>query len=114
MAIIRIDHDIPFSEYDEGYLLKWLEKLPKKYIIQAVYIRESCGCNTHAKVEIEGYVHPLEEMMIRAVLHDDCRRIRGDLERLMLDSPIFSLLFDIRHDTEKNITLKAGKWVRIK
>ena len=107
---IRIDHDIPYSEYNTSILKGWIKKLP--YDVQAVYIRQSCGGNTHVCVKLAGKLSRFEQLMVRATLHDDARRIRGDLERTLIKSPAFGLLFDIKIDTAGTVHT-AGDWVKI-
>ena len=112
MTRIKIDHDISFSEYDTKYIIDWSQKIP--YPISAIYIRRSTGGNTHVCVDIPLSLSPLDELLIRAIMHDDARRIRGDLERYLLDSKIFGLLFDEKYYPLTRVLKKAGKWIKIK
>ena len=110
MTDVRIDHDITFSDYDTEYLKHWLSRVP--YPITKVYIRSSCGGNTHVKVSVPIELSPLDELLIRAILRDDARRIRGDLERYALNSKVFGLLFDTKIDEEHRVYY-AGIWIDI-
>jgi len=111
MTIIRIDHDIQYSQYDESFIKEYIKKIP--YTILSIHKRESTGGNTHIKIEIAEDVSPLDTLMIRAVLHDDSRRIRGDLERYLLDSPVFGLLFDEKYYLSTGEIKRCGEWIKI-
>jgi len=110
MTDIRIEHDIPFFTYDIDYLKRRLLRVP--YPITKVCMRQSCGGNTHVKVTVPMELSPIDELLIRAILRDDARRIRGDLERYALNSKVFGLLFDIKVDEDKRV-YHAGIWVDI-
>lgn len=108
--VVRIDHDIPYHLYDTHFLQEWVKQIP--YPVREMYMRESTGGNTHIKLVMWHEISPLDELMIRAVMHDDPKRIRGDLERYLFDSPIFGLLFDEKKFSD-GTTLKCGEWVKI-
>lgn len=108
---VRIDHDISYSEYDTSFLDAYRERCP--YTILAMEKRESTGGNTHIKVIVEGDLSPLDTLIVRAIFHDDSRRIRGDLERYALNSPVFGLLFDEKYYPLTGEIKKAGEWVKI-
>lgn len=108
-TVIRIDHDISFSRYDTAYVKDWIKKMP--YTVISTEMRESTGGNTHIKVIIKENISPIDTLMLRAVLHDDSRRIRGDLERYLFESPLFDILFDAKR--ENGITRYAGEWIAI-
>ena len=110
MTTVRIDHDIPYSVYNMEYIRGYIQKLP--YPVQEVYIRESTGGNTHIKLIVPVELSPLDELLIRAIMHDDERRIRGDLERYALNSPVFGLLFDEKKFSNGEHKV-CGEWVEI-
>ena len=110
-TIIRIDHDIQYSQYDDSFIREYIKKIP--YTVLSIHKRKSTGGNTHIKIEIEEDISPLDTLMIRAMLHDDARRIRGDLERYMLHSPVFGLLFDEKYFPLTGEIKKCGVWVKI-
>lgn len=110
MTTVRIDHDIPYSLYNTSYVREYIARLP--YPVSEVYMRESTGGNTHLKVIIPMEISPLDEIIIRAIMHDDERRIRGDLERYALESPVFGLLFDEKKFSDGSL-MKCGEWVKI-
>ncbi len=111
-TLVRVDHDILFTEYDITYIKNWSKKIP--YPIKSIHIRRSCGGRTHALITIACDISQLDELLIRAILHDDARRIRGDLERYALNSPIFGLCFDEKYDSKTDTKTKAGEWIKIK
>ena len=111
ISSVLIDHDINFSEYDTKFILNWKEKLP--YDILAIHVRKSCGGRTHVKVDVSGEISPIDQLLIRAIMHDDSRRIRGDLERYALDSNMFGLLFDEKYNSITGEKTFAGNWERI-
>jgi len=108
---VEIDHDIPYDDYDTGYILRWIQKLP--YDVLELYIRRSCGGNTHVALIVVGDLSPIDQMLIRAVMHDDKRRLRGDMERYLLDSPLFGLLFDAKYSSKTGIITRAGEWMEV-
>lgn len=108
---VRIDHDINFSEYDITFIQRWKKKIP--YKILKMYIRKSCGGRTHVKLIVKGDISPLDQLLIRAIMHDDTRRLRGDLERYALNSPVFGLLFDEKFNSKTRERTMAGEWVQV-
>jgi len=56
---------------------------------------------------------PIDQMLIRAVMHDDKRRLRGDMERYLLDSPLFGLLFDVKYSSQTGLITRAGEWMEV-
>ena len=108
---IRIDHDIPHSEYDISHILRWSKKIP--YPVRSIFIRSSCGGNTHVLVTVKGDLSPLDTLLIRAIMRDDTRRLRGDLERYATNSKVFGLLFDEKIDVETGERFNAGEWVKV-
>ena len=108
---VRIDHDVIYDEYDTSFIKKYAKRIPFKVI--SMSIRRSTGNNTHVKVVVEGILSPLDELMVRAVFHDDARRIRGDLERYLTNSPVFGLLFDEKYYPLSGELVKAGDWVKV-
>ena len=108
---IRIDHDIPFSDYDIKHILKWSAKI--RYPVRGIYIRSSCGGNTHVLITVKGDLSPLDQLLIRAIMRDDSRRLRGDLERYALNSPVFGLLFDEKLNCDTGEVSRAGEWVKV-
>ena len=108
---IRIDHDIPFSEYDTSHLYRWVKRVP--YKVKDMSIRRSCGGNTHVLMNVYGDLSPIDQLLIRAIMHDDSRRIRGDLERYAIDAKVFGLLFDEKMNLDTGIHAKAGEWIKI-
>lgn len=108
---VEIDHDIAYDEYDIQYVSRWIQKLP--YKVLEMHIRRSCGGNTHVALVIDGDISQIDQMLIRAVMHDDTRRLRGDMERYLLDSPVFGLLFDIKYNSRSGTISEAGQWIRL-
>ncbi len=108
---VKIDHDIPFTSYSQQFILSWRKKIP--YEVTEMFIRRSCGGNTHICVCVNGNLSPLDELLIRAIMHDDSRRIRGDLERYALNSPLFGLLFDVKYNSNYCVPTYAGEWCKV-
>ena len=109
---VKIDHDFIFEEYNPEYILSWSKKIP--YPVKEIKIRRSCGGNTHVCVKIGMKISKIDELLIRAIMRDDPRRLRGDLERYALNSEIFGLLFDHKINVDTGEVFKAGNWIKIK
>ena len=107
---VYIDHDILFDEYDVSYIKKWCVKLP--YEVKSMDIRKSSSGNTHVRITVSGELTRIDELMIRAIMHDDSRRIRGDLERLCLGSSVFGLIFSEKGYLP-DIVKKCGEWQEV-
>lgn len=130
---IYIDHDTPFqyalnpeSRY-RVFLREAYTYLETKKPFYAVYgevlpmrIRESSAGNTHVAIRLHMDETPQPELDLmyalcaRAVMHDDSKRLRADLERMLLGQYLsVGKIFSTKKDIVTGITRHAGPWIEI-
>ena len=111
--VVYIDHDYPYDEYDIGYYTALTEKLPVKP--DKIEIRKSCSGNVHMRLSFfSTLISDLDTLFIRAIMLDDSRRLRADMERYYLKTREINLCFAIKLMLETGEVFRAGEWVEIK
>jgi len=105
--IVRIDHDVDYNHIDRDYIRYLVSKLPERPA--KCYIRKSCGGNTHIMLNFNNALSEIQIFFIRAVMRDDSRRLRADMERYILCTREVEFCF-----SEKLINgeiQRAGEWI---
>lgn len=107
-----IDHDIPFSEYPVDEIFDLCNKLPQEPT--AIFYRESCGGNTHIKLLFHPPIFEIQSLFVRAIMLDDSRRLRADMERFILRTREINWLFQHKLNLETGEIKSCGEWVKLK
>lgn len=109
---VCIDHDVPFVLADIEYLAYCIRLLPQSP--DEAYVRESTGGNTHVKLVYNRGIMPIQALFVRAIMRDDSRRLRADMQRFIRCEREIDYCFSEKIDVDTGEIKKAGDWVRLK
>lgn len=112
IGAIRIDYDIPFDDFDTGYPIRLSQKIPSE--VSEIYMRKSTGGNTHVMVVFLRGIFPLQSLFARAIMRDDSRRLRADMERFVLRTRDIEFCFSEKMNVSTGEILRSGEWMRIR
>lgn len=121
MTQVSIDWDfIPDAPLSfEGdvsiYIRDYIKKIPSMYPVYAAKWRLSpSGKGIHILLDIGAELSDLDTILIRAVMHDDCKRLRLDLIRYLYASREIGLIFSQKINVGTGEKKHAGEWTVIK
>jgi hypothetical protein len=97
------------------YIIGYLKKIPAMYPVYGVKWRFSpSGGGLHILLDIGAELSDLDEILVRAVMHDDCKRLRLDLIRYLYGSREIGLIFSQKISVGSGEKKTAGDWIEIK
>lgn len=109
---IRIDYDIPFEKFDSGMPIRLSQKIPSE--VSEIYMRKSTGGNTHVLLVFLRPIFPVQTLFARAIMRDDSRRLRADMERFILRTREIDFCFSEIMNVTTGEIKRSGEWVKIK
>ena len=109
------EYCIPDTGYINSTIMSYIMKIPSMYPVYAAKWRVSpSGKGIHILLDIGAELSDLDTILIRAVMHDDCKRLRLDLIRYLYASREIGLIFSQKINVGSGEKKQAGEWNVIK